>query len=91
MSQQTAVTSPSCDTSSSVSDNNELTDVAQVIDVSAATETPKELFCISKGRSLKCLVVLCVGLKDDNGVDLLDINKAPFSVFKKKDANPKSA
>jgi hypothetical protein len=38
-----------------VCDADELTDVAQEIDVSVATETPTELFYISKGRSLKSL------------------------------------
>jgi hypothetical protein len=37
---------------------------------------------------MKCLVVLCEGLKDVNGVDLLDIRSFPFSSLKRGDIKP---
>jgi hypothetical protein len=37
---------------------------------------------------MKFLVVLCVGLKDDSGDNLLDINQAPFSFLKRTDIKP---
>jgi hypothetical protein len=37
---------------------------------------------------MKCLLVLCEGLKDVNGDDLLDIRSSPFSSLKRGDIKP---
>jgi hypothetical protein len=82
MSQQTSITTRSSDTSDSGSDTDDFPDIAEL------RVTPSEAFYNQNNQSMKCLVVLCEGLKDVNGDDLLDIQSSPFSSLKRGDIKP---
>jgi hypothetical protein len=82
MSQETSITTPSSDTSDSGSDADDFPEIAEL------RVTPTEAFYNQNNQSMKCLVVLCEGLKDVNGDYLLDIRSFPFSSLKRGDIKP---
>jgi hypothetical protein len=50
--------------------------------------SPTEVSFQANDRSLKYLVVLCQGLKDESGGNLLDLKSIPFSSLKRSDVKP---
>jgi hypothetical protein len=82
MSQETSISTPSSDTKDSGSDDDDVPAIAEV------RVTPTEAFYNRNNQSMKCLVVLCEGLKDVDGDDLLDIRRSPFSSLKRGDIKP---
>jgi hypothetical protein len=79
MSQETSISTPSSDTTDSISDDDDFPAFAEL------RLTPTEAFYNRNNQSMKCLVVLCEGLKDVDGDDLLDIRSSPFSSLKRGD------
>jgi hypothetical protein len=53
--------------------------------VDNVTASQAESLYNANGNCLKSLVVLCLGLMDDLGADLLDNDQPPFNVLKRKD------
>jgi hypothetical protein len=82
MSQKTLITTPSSDTSDSGSDTDDFPDIAELKSHSHRGIRQSE-------QSVnEFLVVLCKGLKDVKGDDLLDIRSSPFSSVKRGDIKP---
>jgi hypothetical protein len=82
VSQETSISTPSSDTTDSGSDDDDFPAIAEL------RVTPTEAFYNRNNQSMKCLVVLCEGLKDVDGDDLLDIRSSPFSSLKRGDMKP---
>ena len=54
-------------------------------DEDGATYSPAERHFINNNQSVKALIVLCRGMKDGSGEEVIDLEKAPWKAHDKKD------
>ena len=55
------------------------------VDNNGATYSPAERHFINNNQSVKVLIVLCRGMKDSSGDEVIDLEKAPWNTIDRKD------